>query len=166
MNFAEGNMLSRFTTKVIIYNLSSSALVLFGVTPMHLMRKYWLQAQIFKIPASYRPGRWNTGHLTNLPRGCHGRAFRALAPNLFLPPQNLLFPDKCVSNLQKANIIPSLKILSHPNFQPVYRPVYGRKHTGLRVADMLQVSRYPNLALGFVALTHEAWIRFQVWEPM
>ena len=45
------------------YNLRRSALVLFGVTPIHLFSKYRLQAQIFKIPASaklavkYRPGR-------------------------------------------------------------------------------------------------------------
>jgi len=48
------------------YNLRESALVIFGVTPMHLFSKYWLQAQIFKIPAlpasaklavKYWPGR-------------------------------------------------------------------------------------------------------------
>jgi len=35
--------------------VKSSALVLFEATPMHLFSKYRLQAQIFKIPASYRP---------------------------------------------------------------------------------------------------------------
>jgi len=43
MNFAEGTVLTSFTTSH--YNLRSCALVLFGVTPMH----------VFKIPASNRP---------------------------------------------------------------------------------------------------------------
>jgi len=54
------------------YNLRNSALVLFGVTANYLFSQFWLQTLTFKIPASakvavkYRPGRWNTGHLTTL----------------------------------------------------------------------------------------------------
>jgi len=53
MNLAEGTVLTSFTTRVII--IWSSSLILFGPTPMHLFSKYRLQAQIFKIPASYQP---------------------------------------------------------------------------------------------------------------
>jgi len=56
MNFAEGTVLRSVTDSH--YDLRSSALVIFGVTPMHLFSKYQLQAQIFKIPArpvKYRP---------------------------------------------------------------------------------------------------------------
>ena len=44
------------------YNLRNSALVLFEVTANSLFSQYRLQTLIFK----YRPGRWNTGHLTTL----------------------------------------------------------------------------------------------------
>jgi len=53
MNFAEGTVLTSFTVRVC--NLGSSAFVLFGFISMHLFSKYGLQAQIFKISASYQP---------------------------------------------------------------------------------------------------------------
>jgi len=54
MNFAEGTVLDKFHYKSH-YNLGSSALILFWVTPMHLFSKYRLHAQIFKIPVPYQP---------------------------------------------------------------------------------------------------------------
>ena len=53
MNFAEGIVLTRFST-LIHYNFRS-ALVLFAVTANYLFSKYRLQALVFKTPASYRP---------------------------------------------------------------------------------------------------------------
>jgi len=54
------------------YNLINFALVLFEVAESYLFSTYWLQAVIFKIPASAksavkdRPGQWNADHPATL----------------------------------------------------------------------------------------------------
>jgi len=53
MNFTEGTVLTRFTSRV--NTTWGSTLVLFAVTANYLFSNYQLQAPIFKIPASYRP---------------------------------------------------------------------------------------------------------------
>jgi len=55
MNFAEGIVPTRSTTAVESLKFETFCVSFFAVTANFYFQKYWLQALVFKIPASYRP---------------------------------------------------------------------------------------------------------------
>jgi len=55
VNFAEGIVPTRFITTEKSLKFETFCVSFFAVTANFLFSKYWLQALVFKIPASYRP---------------------------------------------------------------------------------------------------------------